>query len=97
MQMKKISIGNFKALHESIMVTSGTPMPVVSREQYRAAASPVVSSGEQNTELTSNLSERSKQVSAPQNQNLSLSQNPVVKCIKPAFTHSRASSPESSS
>jgi hypothetical protein len=38
----KFSAGNFKALHESIMATSGAPMPVVSREQYGAAASPVV-------------------------------------------------------
>ncbi len=74
----KFSVGNFKALHESIMATSGALTPVVSREQYGAAASPVVSS-EQNTPLTRNLSERSRQVSAPQHQNLPLSQNLVVK------------------
>ncbi len=53
-------------------------MPVVSGEQSGAAASPVVS-GEQNTLLTNNLLERSKQVSAPQHQNLPSSQNMVVK------------------
>ncbi len=40
--------------------------------------SPVVS-GEQNTPLTNNLSERSEQVSAPQHQNQPSSQNMVVK------------------
>jgi hypothetical protein len=75
----KFSVCNLNALHESIMATSGAPTPVVSREQYGAAALPVVSTGEQNTELTSNLLERSKQVSAPQHQNLPSSQNPVVK------------------
>jgi hypothetical protein len=44
---------NFKALHESIMATSGAMTSVVSGEQYGAAASPVVS-GEQNTPLTNN-------------------------------------------
>jgi hypothetical protein len=74
----KFSVGNFKALHDSIMATLGAAMPVVSREQSGAAASPVVS-GEQNTQLTSNLLERSKQVRAPQHQNLPSSQNLVVK------------------
>ncbi len=73
------SVGNLKALHESIMATSGAATPVVSRELSGAAASPVIS-GEQNTPMTSNLSgERSKQVSAPQHQNLPPSQNLVVK------------------
>jgi hypothetical protein len=63
------SVSNFKALHESIMATSGAATSVVSGEQSGAAASPVVS-GEQNTPLTNNLSERPKQVSAPQHQNL---------------------------
>jgi hypothetical protein len=58
------SVSNFKALHESIMATSGAATSVVSGEQSGAAASPVVS-GEQNTPLTNNLSERSKQVSTP--------------------------------
>jgi hypothetical protein len=74
----KFSVGNFNALHESIMATSGAATPVVSGEKSGVAASPVVS-GEQNTPLTSNLSERSKQVSAPQHQNLPSSQNLVVK------------------
>jgi hypothetical protein len=60
------------------MATSGAAMSVVSGEQSGAAVSPVVS-GEQNTSLAKNLSERSKQVSAPQHQNLPLSQNLVVK------------------
>jgi hypothetical protein len=72
------SVFNFMALHESIMATLGATTSVVSGEQSGAAASPVVS-GEQNTPLTSNLSERSMQVSAPQHQNLPLSQNLVVK------------------
>jgi hypothetical protein len=72
------SVSNFKALHESIMATSGAATSVVSGEQSGAAASPVIS-GEQNTPLTNNLSERSKQVSAPQHQNLPSSQNMVVK------------------
>ncbi len=72
------SVGNFKALHESIMATSGAATSVVSGEQSGVAALPVVSS-EQNTPLTSNLSEKSKQVSAPQHQNLPSSQNLVVK------------------
>ena len=54
-----VSVCNFKALHESIMATSGAATSVVSGEQSGAAASPVVS-GEQNTPLTNNLSERSK-------------------------------------
>jgi hypothetical protein len=74
----KVSVGNFKAFHEPIMATSEAAMPVNYREQSGAAASPVVS-GEQNTLLTSNLSERSKQVSAPQHQKLPSSQNLVVK------------------
>jgi hypothetical protein len=74
----KFSVSNFKELHEFIMATSGAVTPVVSGEQSGAATSPVVS-GEKNTPLTSNLSERSKQVSAPQHQNLPLSQNLVVK------------------
>jgi hypothetical protein len=72
------SVSNFKALHESIMATSGAATSVVSGEQSGAAASPVVS-GEQNTPLTNSLSERSKQVSAPQHQNLPSSQKMVVK------------------
>jgi hypothetical protein len=72
------SVSNFKALHEYIMATSGAATSVVSGEQSEAAVSPVVS-GEQNTPLTNNLSERSKQVSAPQHQNLPSSQNMVVK------------------
>jgi hypothetical protein len=72
------SVSNLKALHESIMATSGAATSVVSGEQPGAAASPVVS-GEQNTPLTNNLSERSKQISAPQHQNLPSSQNMVVK------------------
>jgi hypothetical protein len=72
------SVCNFKALHESIMATSGAATSVVSGEQSGAAASHVVS-GDQNTPMTRNLSERSKQVSAPQHQNLSSSQNLVVK------------------
>jgi hypothetical protein len=72
------SVCNFKALHESIIAISGGATSVVSGEQSGAAASPVAS-GEQNTSLTSNLSERSKQVSAPQHQNLPSSQNLVVK------------------
>ncbi len=72
------SDSNFKALHESIMATSGAATSVDSGEQSGAAASPVVS-GEQNTPLTNNLSERSKQVGAPQHQNLPLSQNMVAK------------------
>jgi hypothetical protein len=72
------SVSNFKALHESIMATSGAETSVVSGEQSGAAASPVVS-GEKNTPLTNNLSERSKQVSAPKHQNLPSSHNLVVK------------------
>jgi hypothetical protein len=49
----KFSVGNFKALHDSIMATSGAATPVVSREHSGAAASPIVS-GEQNTPMTSN-------------------------------------------
>jgi len=49
------SVSNFKALHESIMTTSGAATSVVSGEQSGAAASLVVS-GEQNTPLTNNLS-----------------------------------------
>jgi hypothetical protein len=64
MHMMNSQLANFKVLHKSIIATSGAPTPVVSRKQYGAAASPVVS-GEQNTPLTSNLLERSKQVSAP--------------------------------
>ncbi len=75
------SVSNFKGLHESIMATSGAATLVVSGEQSGAAASLVVS-GEQNTPLTNNLSERSKQVSAPQHQNLPSSQNLVVKSIQ---------------
>ncbi len=63
------------------MATLGAATSVVSGEQSGAAASPVVS-GEQNTPLANNLSERSKQVSAPQHQNLPLSQNMVVKSIQ---------------
>jgi hypothetical protein len=74
----KFSVGNFKELHESMMATSGAVTPVVTREQSKAAASPVIS-GEQNTPLTSNISERSKQVRAPQHQNLPMPQNLVVK------------------
>jgi hypothetical protein len=37
------SVSNFKALHESIMATSGAATSVVSGEQSVAAASPVVS------------------------------------------------------
>jgi hypothetical protein len=74
-----VSVCNFKALHESIMATSGAATSVVSGGQSGAAVSPVISR-EQNTLLTSNLSgERSKQVSAPQHQNLPLSQNLMVK------------------
>jgi hypothetical protein len=74
-----VSVCSFKALHESIMATSGAATSVVSGEQSGAAASPVIS-GEQNTPLTNNLSgERSKQVSALQHQNLPSSQNLVVK------------------
>ena len=78
MEMIHSQFCNFKALHESIMATSGAATSVVSGEQSGAAASPVVS-GEQNTPLTNNLSERSKQVSTPQHQNLPSSQNMVVK------------------
>ncbi len=46
-----LSVSNFKALHESIMATSGALMLVVSGEQSGAVASPVVS-GEQNTLLS---------------------------------------------
>jgi hypothetical protein len=74
----KFSVGKYKALHESIIATSGAATLVVSREQSGAAASPIVS-GEQNTALTSNLLESSKQVSTPQHQNLPSSQNLVVK------------------
>ncbi len=73
-----LSVCNFKVLHESIMATSGAATSVVSGDQSEVAASPVVS-GEQNIPLTSNLSARSKQVSAPQHQNLPPSQNLVVK------------------
>ncbi len=66
---ESFSVSNFKALHESIMAISGAATSVVSGEQSGAAASPVVS-GELNTPLTNNLSERSKQVSTPQHQNL---------------------------
>jgi hypothetical protein len=72
------SVTSFKALHESIMANSRAATSVVSGEQSGAAASPVVS-GEQNTPLTNNLSERSKQVRAPQHENLPSSQNMVVK------------------
>jgi hypothetical protein len=86
-----VSVCNFKALHESIMATSGAATSAVSGEQSGAAVSPVIS-GDQNTPLTNNLSrERSKQVISPQHQNLPLSQ------IKPAFTHSRACGPAESS
>jgi hypothetical protein len=51
------SVSNFKALHESIVATSGAATSVVSGEQSGAAALPVVS-GEQHTPLTNNLSER---------------------------------------
>ncbi len=72
------SVSNFKALHYSIMATSGAETSVVFGEQSGAAASPVVS-GEQNTPLTNNLSEKSKQVSSPKHQNLPSSHNLVVK------------------
>jgi hypothetical protein len=86
-----VSVSIFKELHESIKATSGAARSVVSGEQSGAAVSPVIS-GEQNTPLTNNLSgERSKQVSAPQHQNLPSSQNLVVKSsqhspiLEPAF------------
>jgi hypothetical protein len=60
------------------MATSGAATSVVSGEQSRTAASPVIS-GEQNTPLTNKSGERSKQVSAPQHQNLPSPQNLVVK------------------
>jgi hypothetical protein len=74
-----VSVCNFKALHESIMATSGAATSVVSGEQSGAAASPVIS-GDQNTPLTNNFSgEGSKQVISPQHQSLPSSQNLVVK------------------